>query len=61
MSTSFLTAAERERWQRFPETIPQDDLAVYFLLSDDDTREVNRQREPFNESMEMLGEINKIK
>ena len=48
MSTSFLTAAERERWQRFPETIPQDDLAVYFLLSDDDTREVNRQREPFN-------------
>src|SRR5712691_11205050 len=48
MSTSFLTAAERERWQRFPETIPHDDLAVYFLLSDDDTREVNRQREPFN-------------
>jgi TnpA family transposase len=48
MSTSFLTAAERERWQRFPETIPQDDLAVYFLLSADDTREVNRQREPFN-------------
>src|SRR4030095_15996839 len=48
MSTSFLTAAERERWQRFPETIPQDDLAVYFFLSDDDTCAVNRQREPFN-------------
>ena len=48
MSTSFLTAAERDRWQRFPETIPQDDLAVYFLLSDDDQREVNRQREPCN-------------
>jgi len=48
MSTSFLTAAERERWQRFPETIPHDDLAVYFLLSADDQREVNRQREPFN-------------
>lgn len=48
MSTSFLTAAERNRWQRFPETIPQDDLAVYFLLSEDDQREVNRQREPFN-------------
>ncbi len=48
MSTSVLTAAERERWQRFPETIPQDDLAVYFLLSADDQREVNRQREPFN-------------
>jgi Domain of unknown function (DUF4158) len=48
MSSSFLSAAERERWQHFPETIPQDDLAVYFFLSDDDTREVNRQREPFN-------------
>lgn len=48
MSTSFLTAAERDRWQRFPETIPQDDLAVYFLLSEDDQREVNRQREPCN-------------
>src|SRR5262245_12281118 len=48
MSTSFLTASERDRWQRFPETIPQDDLAVYFLLSADDQREVNRQREPCN-------------
>jgi TnpA family transposase len=48
MSSSFLSAAERERWQRFPETIPQDDLAIYFLLSGDDAREVNRQREPFN-------------
>src|SRR5262244_2204974 len=48
MSTSFLTAAERDRWQRFPETIPQDDLAVYFLLSADDQREVNRPREPCN-------------
>ena len=48
MSTSFLTVAERERWQRFPAAIPQDDLAVYFWLSEDDHREVNRQREPFN-------------
>ncbi|MBV8475858.1 MAG: Tn3 family transposase [Acidobacteria bacterium] len=48
MSTSFLTAAERDRWQRFPKTIPQDDLAEYFLLSDADQREVNRQREPCN-------------
>ena len=48
MATSFLTAAERDRWQRFPAAIPQDDLAVYFLLSEDDQREVNRQREPFN-------------
>src|SRR5713101_8181578 len=48
MSSGFLSTAERERWQRFPETIPQDDLAVYFLLSADDQREVHRQREPFN-------------
>jgi TnpA family transposase len=48
MPISFLSAAERDRWQRFPDTIAQDDLAVYFLLSDDDQREVNRQREPFN-------------
>jgi hypothetical protein len=48
MSSGFLTVAERQRWPRFPETIPQDDLAVYFLLSEDDPREVNRQREPFN-------------
>jgi len=48
MSTSFLTVAERDRWQRFPAVIPQDDLAVYFLLSEDDQREVNRQREPCN-------------
>ncbi len=26
MPISLLTAAERERWQRFPDTIPQDDL-----------------------------------
>jgi Domain of unknown function (DUF4158) len=48
MATSFLTAAERERWQRFPAAIPQDDLAVHFWLSEDDHRAVNRQREPFN-------------
>ncbi|MEE8290422.1 MAG: DUF4158 domain-containing protein, partial [Candidatus Tectomicrobia bacterium] len=46
MPISFLTAAERERWLSFPDTIPQDDLAVYFLLSDDDQREVNRHCEP---------------
>ena len=48
MPISFLTAAERERWQRLPDTIPQDDLVGYFLLSEADTREVNRQREPPN-------------
>ena len=34
MSSSFLSTAERERWQRVPATIPQDDLAVYFFLSE---------------------------
>jgi TnpA family transposase len=48
MSIGFLTAAERERWQRFPDPIPQDDLVVFFLLSDDDQRAVNRQRESPN-------------
>ena len=31
MPISFLTAAERERWQRFPDTIPQDDLVGVLL------------------------------
>jgi hypothetical protein len=48
MSRGFLSAAERERWQRFPEMIPHDALAMYFLLSADDARAVHRQREPCN-------------
>lgn len=48
MSIGFLTAAERARWQRFPDTIPADDLVSFVLLSDDDTREVTHQREPQN-------------
>src|SRR6266851_2606920 len=39
MPVDFLTEAERERWQRLPDTMPQDDLFVFFLLSDDDRRE----------------------
>lgn len=48
MSSNFLSTAERERWQRFPEPMPQEDLAGYFFLSEADIREVYRQREPFN-------------
>ena len=48
MPVDFLTEAERERWQRLPDTIPQDDLLVFFLLSDDDRRETQRQRAPQN-------------
>ena len=48
MPVDFLTEAERERWQRFPDTIPQDDLFVFFQLSADDKREVRRQRDHQN-------------
>jgi hypothetical protein len=48
MPVDFLTDAERERWQSLPDTVPQDDLYVFFLLTDDDKREAQRQREPHN-------------
>ena len=48
MPVDFLTEAERERWQCLPDTMPQDDLFVFFLLSDDDRRETQRQRDPQN-------------
>src|SRR5713101_2969772 len=46
MPVDFLTEAERERWQRLPDTMPQDDLFVFFLLSDEDRRETQQQRDP---------------
>jgi TnpA family transposase len=48
MPVDFLTEAERERWQRLPDTMPQDDLLVFFLLSDEDRQETQRQRDPQN-------------
>src|SRR2546425_9654483 len=48
MPIDFLTEAERERWQRFPDTVPQDDLFVFFQLSDEDKGEVRRQRDSQN-------------
>ncbi len=48
MPVDFLTEAERERWQRLPDTMPQDDLFVFFLLSDEDRQETQRQRDPQN-------------
>jgi hypothetical protein len=42
---SFLTPAERERLSRFPGQLPDDDLFVFFRLSDDDHRVINHQRE----------------
>ena len=48
MPVDFLTEAERERWQRWPDTMPQDDLLVFFQLSDDDQREARGQRDAQN-------------
>jgi len=48
MPVDFLTEAERERWQRFPDTVPQDDLFVFFQLSDEAKGEVRRQRDSQN-------------
>ena len=48
MPVDFLTEAERARWQRFPDTVPQDDLFVFFQLSDEDKGEVRRQRDAQN-------------
>jgi len=44
MPIEFLTTAERERLNRFPETIPDEDLRVFFTLSDRDIQEVRKQR-----------------
>ena len=48
MPVNFFSDAERERWQGFPGVVPQDDLHAFFLLTDDDKREVRRQRAPHN-------------
>ena len=45
MPIGFLTPAERERLDRFPEQIPDDDLFIFFRLSEDDHKIVNQQRE----------------
>ena len=34
MPIDFLTAAERERLNRFPDPIPDEDLSAFFTLSD---------------------------
>ena len=45
MPIGFLTRAERERFDRFPEDIPDEDLFVYFRLSETDHDVVDKQRE----------------
>ena len=49
MPIDFLTAAERERLNRFPEPIPDDDLRVFFMLSHADQLEVGKQRGAHNQ------------
>ena len=46
MPVNFFSDAERERWQGFPGVVPQDDLHAFFLLTDDDKREVRAPASP---------------
>src|SRR5262245_1109409 len=48
MPISFLTAAERDRLNRFPEQIAEDDLFAFFQLSEADHTAINKQREVHN-------------
>jgi len=45
MPIGFLTTSERDRLNRFPVQIPDEDLRVFFLLSDADQTAINKQRE----------------
>jgi len=49
MPIDFLTPAERDRLNRFPDPIPDEDLRVFFTLSDTDTQEVRKQRGAHNQ------------
>ena len=45
MPVGFLTQAEKERFNRFPETIQHDDLVAFFLLMEPDLAQVQQCRE----------------
>ena len=45
MPIGFLSPADRDRLNRFPAQIPDDDLRAFFLLSDADQQVINHQRE----------------
>lgn len=49
MPIDFLTPAERDRLNRFPAPIPDEDLRVFFTLSDRDTQEIRQQRGAHNQ------------
>ena len=44
MASGFLTEAQRERLNRFPDDIGRDDLSAYFTLSEADIETIKRQR-----------------
>lgn len=44
MAVSFLTAAQRARYGRYPEVVTPDDLARCFHLSDDDRAQIESCR-----------------
>jgi TnpA family transposase len=45
MPIGFLTTAERDRLNRFPDPIPDEDLRAFFLLSEADQQAINQHRE----------------
>jgi Domain of unknown function (DUF4158) len=49
MPIDFLTPAERDRLNCFPEPMPDEDLRVFFTLSDRDIEEVRKQRGAHNQ------------
>jgi len=46
MALSFLTAAQRERYGRYPDVVTPDDLSRCFHLSDDDRAFRGRRKPP---------------
>jgi hypothetical protein len=48
MPGSFLSKAERERLNRFPTLIPEEELIAFFTLSESDRIEVEKQRGDHN-------------
>ena len=48
MPGQFLTAAERERLNKFPERISKDDTIVYFTLTDEDLHQIPQKSADYN-------------
>ena len=46
MPVGFLTQADKERYNHFPDTLPYNDLAAFFLLAEPDYQALKSCREP---------------